>query len=419
MIEWVAAGMTGAAAASALASWLRSRPRGTLPRETKGSLALREGLDQHISLLEKLETDAFYVTEILKRDSTQASLKIRFAHSQPDVDFVLKVFSSSEGRNILAAQREHYALHWLNGAAAPEGAEIVRSADQSSLGLVRRWVPGATLHSYLQQRRTTLTLLEADRLMSGLLDAVGQVHRAGIIHCDVKPSNVVADWGSLLQHSAASSAVTLIDFGLSMPRISSDPAEGRETNWRFDVLSGTPGFTAPERMWFSAALPASDLYSVAAILKFGLGQFASDAPRLPDALNLVLSRALASDPSERFRDVNSFRGAWSKAFSQVKETFVDAWPTRSLSITDDFARTIMSGGLMPQIGLAGEALQGLRKLEPELHKEFMRAMQENSRSLHMPDSRFFDAFAREVFKAAGQRTQSAKGEEVDHPDETP
>ncbi|MDD6372932.1 MAG: protein kinase [Bifidobacteriaceae bacterium] len=88
-------------------------------------------------------------------------------------------------------------------------------------------------------------------LSQRLIDAVDAVHAAGIIHRDIKPTNVmISDAGPVL-----------VDFGIAM-------GEGENHVTRTGLVMGTPGFIAPEIIDGAEADEATDWWSVAAVLGF-------------------------------------------------------------------------------------------------------------------------------------------------------
>ncbi|MFE0648043.1 protein kinase [Streptomyces sp. NPDC059534] len=116
--------------------------------------------------------------------------------------------------------------------------------------LVMELVEGGSLADRLAAGRV-LSLRETARLGLDLLDALGAAHALDVLHRDVKPANVLLEKGS--------GRAVLTDFGIaSLP--------GATTLSGTGVFVGTPEYTAPERMQGGAAGPASDLWSLGALL---------------------------------------------------------------------------------------------------------------------------------------------------------
>jgi serine/threonine protein kinase len=93
----------------------------------------------------------------------------------------------------------------------------------------------------------------AARVAQQLLSALAHAHTAGVLHRDVKPSNV------LISTAERDERAVLTDFGIAQ-------FEGDPRLTQTGMVMGSPGFTAPERIRGGAATPASDLWSLGATI---------------------------------------------------------------------------------------------------------------------------------------------------------
>src|SRR5215469_4340369 len=142
----------------------------------------------------------------------------------------------------------------------------------------------------------------AAQLGLGLLEALSAAHKAGVLHRDVKPSNVLI---------SPDGKAVLTDFWIAT--IQGDPGMTQA-----GMVVGTPGFSPPERVRGDEATPASDLWSLGATLYAaveGRGPFdraggsaaivasiaTEPAPRAPSAgpLAPVIEALLRVNPAER------------------------------------------------------------------------------------------------------------------------
>lgn len=106
-------------------------------------------------------------------------------------------------------------------------------------------------------------------ILGGVLEALAAVHAGGLVHADVKPSNILVD-GAMLD-AAPARAARLADFGLVTPLVDPGGATAR----------GTIGYAAPEA-WSGRLDPRSDLYSFGVVLwqlVVGARPFAGATPR--------------------------------------------------------------------------------------------------------------------------------------------
>ena len=162
--------------------------------------------------------------------------------------------------------------------------------DQGRLFLVTPYIEGGTLAHHL--KRGPLSLEETHLLFVPLVQAVAYIHRRGVIHRDLKPTNI------LLDEQDGQLYVRLIDFGIaSVQGSSASPpltTAGNEL--------GTIAYMAPERL-SGVAAPSNDIFSLGVILyqmltgNFPVGQ---QAPGLAQPLEDVVRRCIANRPEDRF-----------------------------------------------------------------------------------------------------------------------
>jgi serine/threonine protein phosphatase PrpC len=179
---------------------------------------------------------------------------------------------------------------------------------QTSLYTVMPLYQGELLETRLT-RRPGLGLEEGRNIAIKLARAAAALHRAGIIHRDIKPDNVILESGGSLK---------LIDFGVvRIPGLEEAPPED---------LPGTAAYMAPEMFEGEAGNEATDIYALGVTLfrafsgEYPYGNpdavspprrlrptpLSALRPDLPAWLQAALSRAIAKDPAERFRDMAEF-----------------------------------------------------------------------------------------------------------------
>ncbi|MFI8241549.1 PQQ-binding-like beta-propeller repeat protein [Streptomyces sp. NPDC085866] len=166
--------------------------------------------------------------------------------------------------------------------------------------MATQYVPGRSLSADIRADGP-LRGAELRRLVLGLVEALRDIHRAGVVHRDLKPANVLM----------ADDGPRVIDFGISR-------AAENQALTETGHMMGTPPFMSPEQLTDArSAGPASDVFSLAALVVFaatGSGPFDADNPYLtayrvmnedPDLavvtepLRTILSRCLSKDPTAR------------------------------------------------------------------------------------------------------------------------
>ncbi|MFG2292690.1 protein kinase [Streptomyces sp. NPDC048603] len=170
--------------------------------------------------------------------------------------------------------------------------------DADPAWLVTAFVPGPTLATVLARVRAlpvdTLTVLAA-----GLAEALEAIHRAGVIHRDFKPANIII----------AEDGPRVIDFGIARAL---DGTALTQTGYQV----GTPGFLAPEQLTGGTITPAVDMFALGVVLvqaaggsPFGDGPSASrhfrvvyeqpDLSAVPEELYALVTECLSKDPAGR------------------------------------------------------------------------------------------------------------------------
>ena len=174
--------------------------------------------------------------------------------------------------------------------------------------IVMELVPSQSLDQILVVEGR-LTAARAGRIGQQLLSALAAAHVAGVLHRDVKPSNVLIATNK--SADGWDERAVLTDFGIAQ-------FEGDPRLTQTGMVMGSPGFTAPERIRGSDATPASDLWSLGATIYAaveGRGPYENrggaittmsaiineDAPLAPHAgpLAPVIAALLRRDPAAR------------------------------------------------------------------------------------------------------------------------
>jgi len=162
--------------------------------------------------------------------------------------------------------------------------------DQGRLFLVTPYIEGGTLARRLKSG--PLSLAEVRQLFVPLVQAVAYIHRRGVIHRDLKPTNI------LLDEEDGQIYVRLIDFGIAS--VQGNTASPPLTTAGNEI--GTIAYMAPERL-SGVAAPSNDIFSLGVILyqmltgNYPVGQ---QPLNLPEPLEYVVRRCIAIRPEERF-----------------------------------------------------------------------------------------------------------------------
>ena len=180
------------------------------------------------------------------------------------------------------------------------------------VGLWMELVDGLTVKQVLSAKGM-MGSREAALIGIDLSRALAAVHRAGLLHRDIKTQNVMREAGG---------RIVLMDFGAGEIRAENPSATRR--------LTGTPGYLAPELFAGETATIATDIYSLGVFLynvltmrypvegqsfeelelahaRHAMIPIADRRPDLPGAITRVVERALSDDPARRYRSAGAMQ----------------------------------------------------------------------------------------------------------------
>jgi hypothetical protein len=220
------------------------------------------------------------------------------------LDVALKIVPR-EGKRAPRAAREAEAAARLRHERCVRAYDF--GGDDGHVYIAYEYVPGRTLRDAL--RNGAVTDRAALEAAAQVLDGLAHAHARGIVHRDVKPSNILLE-------DTESVSVKLLDFGLAQ-------FDEADTLTAVGDVPGTLAYIAPERLSGEEATPASDIWAVGVVLWEALAsrhpfwgvplpQVAStieagapplqpERPDLPRRLVQTVESALAVDPAKRPR----------------------------------------------------------------------------------------------------------------------
>ncbi|MET0323672.1 MAG: protein kinase [Ilumatobacteraceae bacterium] len=237
----------------------------------------------------------------------------------------------------------------------PHAVSVFDAGDAGGvLYLVMELVEGTSLATLLA-RDGPFSIDRSRRLVDQVLQALAAAHRAGIVHRDVKPGNVLVTADGIAKLSDFGIAKRLDDLGgdLTMP----------------GHVVGTPSSMAPEQVTGQPATPATDLYAAGVLLfqvlvnaaPFDAGSSVATAlahrdapvpdvrerrPEVPAELAAVIHTAMAKAPVDRFSSADEMRAA---LVAPPSRSTAPAGPASSGGPND---RTSVATAVLPQTEVA-------------------------------------------------------------------
>lgn len=219
------------------------------------------------------------------------AIKIPHPHLMTDPDFMARF------------RHEAHAAAMVSHPNLVDVYDVGQDGDRHYI--VMEYVAGTTLKQLIN-REAPFAIPRAVRIAEQIARGLHAAHRAGLIHRDIKPQNIiVTDDGQ----------VRITDFGVAKSRLSTAMTET-------GVTLGTVDYIAPEQAQGRAATPQSDIYALGVVLYemlTGRLPFTGDNPvavamkhiseppppprrynpQIPASLEAIILRALAKDPAQR------------------------------------------------------------------------------------------------------------------------
>jgi serine/threonine-protein kinase len=252
------------------------------------------------------------------------------------LEVALKIITR-EGKAAARAEREALAARRLRHERCVRAYDV--GHDSSHVYIAYEYVAGRTLREAM--RMGEIGDEDAVEIAAQVLDALAHAHRMGIVHRDVKPSNILLE-------DRDENAARLLDFGLAQ-------FDGADTLTAVGDVPGTLAYIAPERLAGADATPESDVWSIGVLLweslsdrhpfwgvplqevaraiEAGAPPLAVERRDLPRRLLAAVDGALARDPEDRPRasalasDLRASLG--QEPERQARKRKLDATPSTS------------------------------------------------------------------------------------------
>ena len=180
--------------------------------------------------------------------------------------------------------------------------------------MVMEFIDGSDLKKRIR-RDGALPVDEAVDLSIQIADGIGYAHRAGLVHADVKPQNVLL---------TSSQQVKVTDFGIAQALSDHTTAERQQVVW------GSPHYFAPEQARGDKPTPASDVYSIGIVMfelltgqlpytgsnqqELAMAHIRNEiphvseiAPHIPQELDRIVYKLMSKEPSSRYRMADQLR----------------------------------------------------------------------------------------------------------------
>jgi len=264
-----------------------------------------------------------------------------------DREVALKVMRSHLARDATFRSRFHREARSAARLSHPGVVAVFdQGEDDGRMFLAMEYVPGQTLREVIDTEGA-LTPRAAIDIMVPVLDALAAAHRAGIIHRDVKPENVIL---------REDGAVKVADFGLARAVTSQTVTSSS------GLLLGTVAYLSPEQVERGIADARSDVYAAGLVLfemltgakafdgdtainiayqhvHTGAPRLRSRSPQAPEILDDVVASATSLDPDGRPADAAEFATLLRTARRELTPEELDDRPSAAEAAASTITRT--------------------------------------------------------------------------------
>jgi hypothetical protein len=261
----------------------------------------------------------------------------------------IKVITGPLAQNPEFLRRFHDEASVLAQLDSPYVISIIDHDEIDGLPyIVTQYVDGTDLGTLLESG--PLPAKVALTLCAQVARGLGDAHRRGVVHRDVKPANIL-----LRSPGGREMHAYVIDFGIAR----SEASDGHTAT---GMVAGTWAYLAPERTQGGEATPASDLYALGCVLwacltgrppyagsdvemaiahaQAEVPQLGGDAPFIRD-VNGILARLLAKSPQERYGDAATARDELERLAATAPDHTLEA------PIADPSAATVVRSTTPP------------------------------------------------------------------------
>jgi serine/threonine-protein kinase len=322
-VDWTAAAVTGGTSANAtlrqlrvladVAAVHRCAPQFSAGAEAPSTLdaAAERTHWGPLTLRERIGSGAF--GEVFRAWDSRLDREVALKLLRPDATRSDDRVTTSIEEGRLLARVRHPNVVQVYGAERIDGR----------VGLWTEFVRGCTLAEFVRQHGR-LSAPEAIAFGIDVARALSAVHKAGLLHRDIKPQNVMREEGG---------RIVLMDLGAGRERVEATIGGAND-------LTGTPLYMAPELWRGAEATPRSDIYSLGVLLYYLAtethpvqGKSSADVqeahaagrrlllrderPDLPEAFIDVVERAIAPNPDARYESAGALEAALRRAHDAV------------------------------------------------------------------------------------------------------